>query len=175
VGRSITMLLPPERLHEEAEILARLRAGETSERLETVRVTKDGRHIFVSISVSPLRNSDGEIVGASKVVHDITDRKIAEAALLAREEGLREADRRKDEFLAVLSHELRNPLAPIAMAITLLQRHPSASREEQALRDVIARQTTQLSRLLDDLLDVNRIRTGKIVLCRESMDLREAI
>jgi signal transduction histidine kinase/ActR/RegA family two-component response regulator len=143
--------------------------------LETVRVTKDGRHLFVSISVSPLRNSDGEVIGASKVVHDITDRKVAETALLAREEALREADRRKDEFLAVLSHELRNPLAPIAMAVALLRRHPSGDPEEQVLRDVIARQTTQLSRLLDDLLDVNRIRTGKIVLRREAMDVREAV
>lgn len=175
VGHSITMLLPPERLHEEAEILARLRNGQPSERLETVRVTKDGRRLDVSINVSPLRDRDGHIVGASKIVHDITDRKIAEQALRDREETLREADRRKDEFLAVLSHELRNPLAPITMAVALLRQHPSSDPEENALRDVIARQTAHLSRLLDDLLDVNRIRSGKVVLRRESVNFGEAV
>jgi len=175
IGKSITLLLPPERLHEEAEILARLRAGQSSERLETVRVTKDGRRLYVSISVSPLRDRDGVIIGASKIVHDITDRKIAEVALHEREEALRKADRRKDEFLAVLSHELRNPLAPISMAATLMKRHPSDDPEQNALRDVIARQTAHLSRLLDDLLDVNRIRSGKIVLRRETVNFADAI
>jgi len=175
IGHSITMLLPPERLHEEAEILARLRNGQSSERLETVRITKDGRRLDVSINVSPLRDRDGHIIGASKIVHDITDRKIAEQALREREETLREADRRKDEFLAVLSHELRNPLAPITMAVALLRRHPSNDPEENALRDVIARQTAHLSRLLDDLLDVNRIRSGKVVLRRESVNIGEAV
>jgi PAS domain S-box-containing protein len=175
IGRSITMLLPPERLHEEAEILARLRNGQPSERLETVRITKDGRRLHVSINISPLRDRDGHIVGASKIVHDITDRKVAEEALREREETLREADRRKDEFLAVLSHELRNPLAPITMAVALLRKHPSNDPEENALRDVIARQTAHLSRLLDDLLDVNRIRSGKIVLRHESVNFGEAV
>jgi PAS domain S-box-containing protein len=175
VGKSITILLPPERLHEEAEILARLRAGEPSERMETVRVTKDGRRLHVSLSVSPLRDQDGTIIGASKIVHDITDRKVAEEALRSREEALLQADRHKDEFLAVLSHELRNPLAPISMAARLLHAHPTHDLEEQALRDVIERQTAHLSRLLDDLLDVNRIRSGKVVLRREAMNLGDAI
>jgi PAS domain S-box-containing protein len=175
IGRSITLLLPPERLHEEAEILARLRTGQSSERLETVRVTKGGRRIYVSISVSPLRDRDGAIIGASKIVHDITDRKIAEVAMREREEALREADRRKDEFLAVLSHELRNPLAPITMAATLMGRHPSVDPGQNALRDIITRQTAHLSRLLDDLLDVNRIRSGKIVLRRETVNFADAI
>jgi PAS domain S-box-containing protein len=175
IGKSITMLLPPERLHEEAEILARLRAGLPSERLETVRVTKDGRRLFVSVSISPLRDRDGTIIGASKIVHDITDRKRAEETLRQASEALRESDRRKDEFLAVLSHELRNPLAPIRMAVGLLHRHEPRSSDEQALRDVIERQTAHLARLLEDLLDVNRIRSGKIVLRREQLDLRDAV
>ncbi|HKW15726.1 MAG TPA: PAS domain S-box protein, partial [Candidatus Krumholzibacteria bacterium] len=175
IGKSITMLLPPERLHEEAEILAGLRAGRASERLETVRVTKDGRRLYVSVNISPLRDRDGVIIGASKIVHDITDRKIAEVALREREEALREADRRKDEFLAVLSHELRNPLAPIRMAVSLLRRRGSADPEERSLHDVIDRQAAQLARLLEDLLDVNRIRSGKIALRREPINLGDAV
>jgi PAS domain S-box-containing protein len=175
IGKSITMLLPPERLHEEAEILARLRAGQSSERLETVRVTKDGRRLYVSVNISPLRDRDGHIIGASKIVHDITDRKIAEVALREREETLREVDRRKDEFLAVLSHELRNPLAPIRMAVSLLRRRGSTDPEERALHDVIDRQAAQLARLLEDLLDVNRIRSGKIALRREPINLGDAV
>jgi PAS domain S-box-containing protein len=102
VGRPITLVVPPERHDEEYEILARIRSGERVEHFETVRVTKQGRRIDISLTVSPDRDGAGRIVGASKVARDITDRKRAE-------EALREADRRKDEFIALLAHELRNP------------------------------------------------------------------
>jgi PAS domain S-box-containing protein len=81
IGQPITRIIPPDRLDEETQILARLRSGLPYERLETVRVAKDGRHVNVSISVSPLKDRDGHIVGASKILHDITDIVAAREAL----------------------------------------------------------------------------------------------
>lgn len=88
IGKPITILFPPERVHEEDEILGRLRQGKPVERLETIRVAKDGRRIPVAVSISPLKDSDGELVGASKVVHDITDLVAAREALVREKELL---------------------------------------------------------------------------------------
>src|SRR5207237_2728784 len=103
IGRSITLIIPRERLDEERLILERLRRGERLEHFETVRVSKEGRRIDISLTVSPVRDGAGRIIGASKIARDITDRKRAV-------EALREADRRKDQFIALLAHELRNPV-----------------------------------------------------------------
>ena len=101
------------------------------------------------------------------IVADITDRKLAEAAL-------RDNDRRKDEFLATLAHELRNPLAPIRNALQIMQRNPAAAAQAHA-RDVIERQLGQMVHLVDDLLDVSRISQGKLELRRSRVDLAEVL
>ncbi|MDC0715586.1 response regulator [Nannocystis bainbridge] len=95
----------------------------------------------------------------------------AEAALVARNGLLVEADRRKDEFLAMLAHELRNPLAALHMGLPVLDRYPPRDELEQQTRDIMGRQLTLLTRLVDDLLDVSRVTRGRIVLHREPMDL----
>ena len=168
VGRSITLLLPPGRPDEEDQILGRLLAGERIDRHETQRRRKDGSLVDVSITVSPLRDVAGAIVGAAKIEHDITDRKRAE-------EALREADRRKDEFIGMLSHELRNPLAPIRNSVYLLDHAEPGSDRARRARAVIERQVSHLTRLVDDLLDVTRIARGKIELRRTRVDLNEVV
>ena len=126
-------------------------------------------------------DEQGHVVEFQSVGHDITERKRAEEEhrqLLAQArvaEALREADRRKDEFLAVLSHELRNPLAPITMAIELMRLREPGDASIVWARDIIARQTAQLTRLVDDLLDVSRITLGKITLTRSALDLRPIV
>jgi PAS domain S-box-containing protein len=175
IGTSITRIIPVDRLHEETRIISHLRAGEPIERFETIRVAKGGREIPVSLNVSPIKNRDGEVIGASKVLHDISDVLQARQARNAVESALREADRRKDEFLAILSHELRNPLAPIRMAVTMLRQVGPPNAELQQLRDIIDRQTHQLMRLLDDLLDVSRIGSGKIRLRKDVISLAVAV
>jgi signal transduction histidine kinase/ActR/RegA family two-component response regulator len=97
--------------------------------------------------------------------------KAAEAALREAVDKLREADRRKDEFLGMLSHELRNPLAPIRNALYVLQRAEPGAPQAQRAREIANRQVTHLARLVDDLLDVTRIARGKIELRREALDL----
>jgi PAS domain S-box-containing protein len=167
VGRPITLIIPPERWDEERDILARLRRGERIEHYETVRVARDGRRLDISLTVSPVRDPEGNVVGASKVARDVTDRKRAE-------EALREADRKKDEFIALLAHELRNPLAPIrnGLQVLRLSQDPRVRERSQQMMD---RQLTHLVRLVDDLLDVSRIGRNKMELRRARVRLAEVV
>jgi PAS domain S-box-containing protein len=167
IGQSITVIIPPELHDEEAEVLARLRRGERVEHFETTRVAKDGRRIEVSLTVSPVRDEDGTIVGASKIARDISERRRVERLL-------RDAERRKDEFLAVLAHELRNPLAPLRNALELLSRQPSAAHAQIAC-EIMDRQLRQMTRLVDDLLDVSRITSGRIALEIEPIDMGQLL
>ena len=118
---------------EEVQILARLRRGEHIDHFETVRVAKNGRRVDISLTVSPLHDKFGSVIGASKVGRDISARKRSEAAL-------RDADRRKDEFLAMLSHELRNPLAPIRNSLHLMRMAEPGSEDALRARTIIERQ-----------------------------------
>jgi PAS domain S-box-containing protein len=164
IGRSIILLIPEDHADEEAAILARIRKGERVEHYETVRVRKDGTHIDVSLTVSPVRNADGVVVGASKIARDITERKRIEEQLL-------EADRQKDNFLALLAHELRNPLAPISNAVKILEITRPGDRDLLTYCELIDKEMVQITRLLDDLLDVSRITRGKLTLQKERIDL----
>jgi PAS domain S-box-containing protein len=295
VGQSVMMLIPEDRHYEEQRILERIRHGKAVAPYETVRRRKDGTVFDLSLSVSPIVDEAGEIVGASKIARDITERKRAEqdlrrsrealnglidrapfgiyivdsdlkiAQMNARsqagafynvrpiigrnlddvmrlmwpepvateivaafretletgetyrsrnfmsprvdtdnvesyewelhritlpdgrlgvvsyyfdttrlrkaEQGLREADRRKDEFLATLAHELRNPLAPIRNGLQILRltgRDPVASAQVQ---EMLERQVNHLVRLVDDLMEVARVTRGRIELRREPVDL----
>jgi PAS domain S-box-containing protein len=182
VGQSITLIVPAERVEEELEILRKLRRGEQVDHFETVRVAKDGRRIDVSLTISPIRDANGVIVGASKVARDISERKaLADAQqrtigeLKRAEAALREADRRKDEFLAVLAHELRNPLAPIRYAVATAAKEGRSAAERLQAQAIIGRQVEHMGRLLDDLLDVSRITRGTLILRRASVDLAAVV
>ena len=131
---------------------------------EMALARRDGQHIPVLVG----RASNGDHDHAVAFVLDITDRKQAE-------EALQEADRRKDEFLAVLSHELRNPLAPIRNAVALLGRAPLDASLALRARQILERQTQHLTRLVDDLLDVTRVARGKVRLQRTRVDLVEVV
>jgi PAS domain S-box-containing protein len=120
------------------------------------------RHLFGN--ATPLHSPDGSVRGAIGAFVDITQRKQAE-------EALRQADRRKDEFLAMLAHELRNPLAPIRNAVQVIRHLGSQDPRLLKMYDVLDRQTEQLTRMVDDLLDVSRISQGKIVLRQEIVDV----
>lgn len=294
VGRSITLIIPPERLDEEREILARLTRGEAIEHYETVRMAKDGRRLNISLTISPLRDAEGHIIGASKVARDITERRQAEEALRASEqrfrtltayapvgifltdrngdclfvnecwcemaglspeeargqgwasalhpedrervsqewyaaakegrpflseyrfrtpqgkvtwlqgravrllnragevseyigtltditerreavEALKEADRRKDEFLALLAHELRNPLAPLRNGLQVLRLAAGDANLIARSRDMMDRQLSHMVRLIDDLFDISRISRNKMELRRSRVLLADVI
>jgi PAS domain S-box-containing protein len=129
-----------------------------------------GRRWFTAASGAPIIGEQGEILGGVAVTVDVTERRNAE-------EALRENDRRKDEFIATLSHELRNPLAPIRNAIFLLRKLDGGSLGERSrsLIAMVERQVNHLIRLVDDLLEASRISTGKIKLMKQPVDLADVI
>jgi PAS domain S-box-containing protein len=171
VGRHISIVIPSERIAEEHRIIASLKAGQRIEHFETERVRSDGRRILVSLTISPVKDAWGNVVGASKIVRDITDRKRAEDDLRKLAQDLAEADRRKNEFLAMLAHELRNPLAPIRNAARALRLGVGDEDAVQSASDMLERQVGQLARLVDDLLDLSRITRGKIELRKNRVEL----
>lgn len=131
--------------------------------------TRDGRAVETSWSL--VRLSDDSRVGIGL---DVTDRKRHEAEMQTARTAAEDASRAKDEFIAMLGHELRNPLSAISGAVAVLQRVGADGEPATSARDVIARQTQHLARLMDDLLDVGRVMTGKIVLDRRAIDLLDA-
>jgi two-component system CheB/CheR fusion protein len=138
--------------------------GKESYSIEMRVVWPDGTVRWIATKGKVIFDPEGQPVRMLGATVDITDRKLAE-------EALRDADRRKDEFLAMLAHELRNPLAPIRNAVQLLRRLGPSEPEIQWTREVIDRQVEHLVRLVDDLLDVSRITQGKITLKKEKVDL----
>lgn len=124
---------------------------------------------WYDVHAFPFGHAEARQVAA--LFNDITERKRAYAALQAANEALREEGRRKSEFLAVLSHELRNPLAPIRNSVYILERAAPGGEQATRARQVIDRQAQHMTRLIDDLLDVTRIARGKVSLLRERVDL----
>ncbi|MGH8168679.1 MAG: ATP-binding protein, partial [Woeseiaceae bacterium] len=141
--------------------------GESIDHYETIRHRKDGTLLPISLSVSPIRNPQGRIIGASKIARDIRERKKLEKALV-------DADRRKDEFLAMLSHELRNPLATIRNSVQLLRLDPGRAMQEKVLAP-LERQVGTLARLVDDLMDVSRVTMGRVRLQRSDVPVNRIL
>jgi PAS domain S-box-containing protein len=155
---------PNDRARFEAVLERVFRGEEPGWSIEQRYVRKDGGVAWVIVTGTMLRDAEGRPTRTFATIHDITDRKEMEAAL-------REAHLRKDEFLAVLSHELRNPLAPMRNGLAVLARAAPGSEEAQRARAALERQVVHLTHLVDDLLDLTRISRGKIQLRREPVDL----
>lgn len=170
VGKSITILIPSDRISEEREILSRIRAGELVESFETVRERKNGKMVEVSITVSPIRDAEGKVIGASKIARDITRTKQAERAQQLLLQQVQAASQAKDRFLATLSHELRTPLNPVLMwACSAIDDPNLDPKMEEGLR-MVCRNIELEARLIDDMLDLTRITRGKVQLKREACD-----
>jgi PAS domain S-box-containing protein len=169
IGRPVSVLIPPERPDEEPAILAKLRRGEPIDHYETVRMSKDGRRLHVSLTVSPIRDANGKVVGASKIARDITEQKQARdeiARLLAAERAARYdaevASRAKDEFLAMLSHELRTPLTAMLGWLSILRGKQLDNKTTLHAIETIERNAKSQAQLIEDLVDVSRIVGGKL-------------
>ena len=131
----------------------------------------DGSRISIIANTVPLKNEQGQITGGMCCFYDITERNRLERKSLEQAQALADLDRRKDEFLAMLSHELRNPLAALANAVQLLRLQKSEAPLQQQARHVIERQLGQLTHLVDDLLEVSRITTGRVQLRQQQIAL----
>ena len=171
IGMPLSILIPPDRPDEDPEIILRLKKGARIEHYETVRRAKDGRMIQVSLTASSIKDADGRVIGYSKIARDITGRAQAEAereALLKSEHEARaqaeEANRVKDEFLAVLSHELRTPLNAILGWASLLRGGKLDKDNTERAIEIVERNARAQSSLIEGVLDVSRIVSGKLQL-----------
>ncbi len=172
IGRSVGILIPPERQEEECKIFEQVRQGQRVDHFETERLRKDGGRVPISLTAVPIRDGQGRITGISEIARDVSERNYMEEQLRQRTAQLQAMDRHKDEFLAMLAHELRNPLAPIKNAVSILRtKGLSDATILQWAQEIIDRQVEHLSHLVDDLLDASRIKHGKIVLQKQSTDL----
>lgn len=155
IGKSITLLIPPDRLGEEAIILDSIRRGLHVDHYESVRRHKDGRLLNVSLTISPIVNSQGQIVGASKIARDITGRKLADAALV-KSEKLAAAGR----LAATMAHEINNPLQAVTNLISILADSPNLGRDERALAKLAEDELGRITHLTRQSLSFYRESTS---------------
>jgi PAS domain S-box-containing protein len=168
IGTSIRRIIPEDRQGEEDTTLATIRRGGKVDHFETVRRRKNGELIDISLSVSPIRDDDGRIVGASKIARDIT---LLRQAFLAAQE----ANRLKDDFLASLSHELRTPLNAILGYTRILRAGIIGPDRYDKAIETIERNANSLAQIVEDVLDVSRIISGKMRLNVQLVDVPDIV
>jgi PAS domain S-box-containing protein len=159
IGETIYKLIPPDRQDEEPRILARLKGGERVEHFETKRMTKDGRLLDVSLTISPIKDKQGNIIGLSKIARDITERKLDEA--------------RKNDFIGMVSHELKTPLTSLTAIIQVANAKLKQSNDV-FLTGALERANMQVKRMtamINGFLNISRLEAGKIDIKKEPFDL----
>jgi PAS domain S-box-containing protein len=165
IGRPISILIPPDRADELPSILSRLARGERIDHYLTKRARKDGQILDISVTISPVQDETGKIVGASAIARDVT----------AQESATKEAIRIREEFISVAAHELRTPLTTLYARLQLIERRLGRQELDHGavVRDVtLVRQAAdRLKTLIDRLLDISRIRSGQLQLEREPTDV----
>jgi len=164
IGRTSDFLTPPEQLHEIAEVLAKIQAGERVDNLETVRTTKDGRAINLSIMISPVRDKSGVVVGVSAIARDVTAQKRTEQRLMKLTENLERSNKDLEHFAYIASHDLHEPLRKIRSFTELLARRYKGQLDADADTFIgyIVDGATRLQQLIDDLLAYSRVGRGEI-------------
>ena len=168
IGRHFSTFYPREAIDKkwpEQELAMAREHGRFEE--EGPRLRKDGTSFSANVVITPLYDQEGVLIGYAKVTRDLTERK--------RVDALEKAEGQMSEFLAILAHELRNPLAPISNALHLLALRPAADETEKWVREVLQRQTGQIARLVDDLLDASRITRSVVSLNRQLLDVRSVV
>lgn len=174
VGRMSDLILPDDQEYEEPEILEAVKLGRRLEEFETTRVRKDGRKIAVSVTISPVIDSTGQVVGSSTIERDITERRRAEEELQRARDSAIRASRTRAEFLANVSHELRTPMNAI-IGMT------SMALEEELTPQVRDYLTTandsahSLLTLLNDILDFSKLEAGKFSIIKENFNLADVV
>jgi PAS domain S-box-containing protein len=168
IGQHISLLIPPDKLDEEYAIIGKIRAGERVVHFQTIRHTKTGEAVNVSLTVSPIHDRGGKVIGASKVARDITEQKRTETAL-------REANQRKDEFIANISHELRTPMNAVIGLSHLLSMSETLTPREKKFVVTLRQSADNLMGLINNLLDFSKFQTGMFETEEVEFDLTEIL
>jgi PAS domain S-box-containing protein len=182
IGGPISIIIPGENPHEGLDIPNRIRRGETIDHIETEKVAKDGQHVPVSLTLSPIIDAHGRIVGISRVARDISERKRVERErelAMTREAEAREAaeqaSRLKDEFLAAISHELRTPLNAILGWTRMLRQGTLTDEAVPKAVETIERNARIQAQLIEDLLDVSSMVSGRLSMHVSPVNLRDIV
>lgn len=159
IGQPILKLIPPDRQEEEVQILSRLSKGERVNHFETRRITKSGKTIDVSLTISPVKDTDGKIIGLSKIARDITERK--------------QEEQRKNDFVAMVSHELKTPLTALTGYLQLLLMRSKKEGDEFSIKSLIRAeaQTKKMIAMIHDFLSLARMEEGKLQIERRKVEL----
>lgn len=169
-GKHISLIIPKDRLEEEKHILENIRKGKKVDHFETIRIGKDGTERNISLTVSPIKNKKGIIIGASKTARDITDKIEAEKQKDLYTQRLKELNQYKDEFMVMASHELKTPLTVILANLEIL-RMLLEENENAKFVDKTIKQTLKLSKLISNLFEISKIQAGKLEMNFNSFDL----
>ncbi|MET0636735.1 MAG: PAS domain-containing sensor histidine kinase [Chitinophagaceae bacterium] len=159
LGKHISILLPADRLNEEEVIIKSIIAGDRIDHFQTVRRKKDGSLVDISLTVSPVRNNAGEIIGASKIARDISIQVAMEARLTQANIELQKSNLYKDEFIGLLGHELRTPLTSVKACIQLMREWPERIGE---LTNKADKQVNRMTNLLVELVDFAKSQAGRL-------------
>lgn len=163
IGKSIYKLIPEELHYEEPQILSRLRSGKRIQHYETKRKNKDGRLIDVSLTISPIRDPLGNIIGVSKIARDITEKKLDET--------------RKSDFIGMVSHELKTPLTSLGAIIQLANSKLKTSEDKFLVNAMgkAAQQVKRMTTMINGFLNISRLESGKIHIDKEEFDMETLI
>ena len=174
LGQHISLIIPQERLSEESYIIGEIRKGNKVDHFETFRRRKDGRLIPISLSVSPVIDDTGKVIGASKIARDISSQLAAKQETERLYGQLKELNSKKDEFIALASHELKTPLTSVNGYLQVLARRVTEEKNAMFVQKV-QHQISKLTMLVDDLLDVSKIEAGKMRLADEQFDISKLV
>lgn len=168
VGQHINLIIPEDRRDEEYVILGKVKSGQPVKHFETIRRRKDGKMVNISLSVSPIRDDNGVIIGASKIARDITEQRRTERELA-------DSNRRKEEFLANISHELRTPMNAVIGLANILGTSPTLTEKEQKYVATLKQSADSLMALINSLLDFSKLDTDAFELESIEFDLPDTI
>lgn len=174
IGKHISLIIPKDRLPEETHIISQIRQGNRVDHFETIRLTKDGHEINISLSVSPIKDKQGKIIGASKIARDITEKVEAERQRQLYTEKLQELNKYKDEFMAMASHELKTPLTVIKANLQIMEYKYADGENKKFLSRTIS-SVDKLGDLITNLLDVSKIQAGRLDLEPTSFELNNLL
>jgi PAS domain S-box-containing protein len=174
IGQHISLIIPPERLNEEAYIIGEVSKGNSVDHFQTIRRAKNGDLVPISLSVSPVTDANGKVIGASKIARDISAEQAAQQETARLYEQLKELNAKKDEFIGLASHELKTPLTSINGYLQILGKR-IADQKDQLFLQKAQQQVGKLTSLVNDLLDVSKIEAGKLHFANENFSIRDVI